>query len=163
LLVRRCSWVFLPCPSQVCSRGWVSAVHFWCSGPRVASHANKSAPIYFRRGDRAPEWKAPFKGRSAGDSFVALDFWALTPICDPHPPADSRETDPALGFASCRVCRARVCAIERTRLRSNHRPPEREQPASSVAFRASQSAHGFCGEKLAVPFSVLMGPMPGLA
>jgi hypothetical protein len=41
-----------PGPSQVCSRGWVSHLHFWRSGPRVDLHARAfRAPIYFRRGD----------------------------------------------------------------------------------------------------------------
>jgi hypothetical protein len=91
-------------PAQVCSRGWVERALL---PPRahVSLRRLASNPIYFVRADRSPALESYFKGRSAEDLVfgVALDFWALTPICDPHPPACGQRTDPALGFASCRV------------------------------------------------------------
>jgi len=83
--------------------GWLAFLPFRA---HVSLRRRASAPINFRRGDRSPDGVQPSKRRSAGDLVfgVAFDFWALTPICDPHPPARGQRTDPALGFASCRVC-----------------------------------------------------------
>lgn len=79
-------------------------IHFWKLGPTCRFARRASAPINFRRGDSITE---AIESRNA----VAFDFWALTPICDPHLPAQtSQKIDPALGFASCRVCRTRCCA-----------------------------------------------------
>jgi len=100
-----------------------------------------SAPIYFRRGDRSPHLE--FERRSIVDLAVgvALDFWALTPICDPHPSACGQRTDPALGFASCRVS-GRIAL----RTRSGPTPTRiislREHAPRVHANRASQPAHG---------------------
>jgi hypothetical protein len=91
-------------PAQVCSRGWVERA-FLPPRAHVSLRRPASNPIYFVRADRSPALESNLKGRSAEDVVfgVALDFWALTPICDPHPPACGQRTDPALGFASCRV------------------------------------------------------------
>jgi hypothetical protein len=104
-LARRRSWV------QCCTlRRFVPAdrwsKHYCRPGPTCRFDAPRPTRfILFGLTDRL-RWRVNFKGRSAEDLVfgVALDFWALTPICDPHPPAlYGRRTDPALGFASCRV------------------------------------------------------------
>jgi hypothetical protein len=56
---RRRSWVFLYCPSQVCSRGWVRYSISGDSGPRVGLRASHSTSIYFRRGDSIAEAMSP--------------------------------------------------------------------------------------------------------
>jgi hypothetical protein len=119
---RRRSWVFTG-PSQVCSRGWVSPLHFWRSGPRVAWHAHAIAPRFiFVGGDSRLEEQSPA-------TAVAFDFWALTPICDPHPPAATARRAilpwalPLAGFAG------RVTAYSNgLDPVSNHRSPESHGP-----------------------------------
>jgi hypothetical protein len=69
-------------PSQVCSRKWVSHLHFWRSGPRVGSHARVSTPIYFRRGDSSPKRKVQETSgvRLLGfDSHLRSAFFSATP------------------------------------------------------------------------------------
>jgi len=115
------------CPSQVCSRGWVDW-HFCPSGPTCRFDAARPPRLIFVGvTDRlvGMQLARAVKGFSAGDLVfgVALDFWALTPICDPHPPACGRKTDPALGFASCRVCGRTSAHAIGLDPESHHQPP----------------------------------------
>jgi hypothetical protein len=123
-------------PSQVCSRGWVSHLHFWCSGPRVASHASLSTPDLFSSG-----WLPG--GRESLGRAMTFDFWAWTPICDPHSPALSQRSDPALGFASCRVCRTHSCVRDRARPRIASSTSGIPRPAISLRPRNPNPLVGF--------------------
>jgi hypothetical protein len=102
-----------PYPSQVCSRGRVAG-YFCPAGPTCRFARRASAPIDFRRGDRSPSLgvqrrKAIDRGLYLG---VAFDFWALTPICDPRPPAREPGDRSCLGLCLLQGLRARICARE---------------------------------------------------
>jgi ribosomal protein S14 len=163
-LARRRSWVLLPFAGLFPRMGgW----HFCPSGPTCRFDAARPPRLIFVGVTDRPGWNATREScerRSAGDLVfgVAFDFWALTPICDPHPPACGRRTDPALGFASCRVCGRESAHTIGLDPESHHRPPG--SGASLIVARiAGPNPLMRFRRCFAGPFSVLMGPMPGLA
>ena len=90
-------------PSQVCSRKRV-ARHFCRSGPTCHSTSRVPARLIFVGPDRAPQRgeRSPASEVDRSWDLVvgeASDFWALTPICDPHPPAHSWASEPILPWA----------------------------------------------------------------
>jgi hypothetical protein len=122
-----------------------------------------SNPIYFVRADRSPALESDLKGRSAEDLVfgVALDFWALTPICDPHPPALYRPANRScLGLCLLQGCRARVCAADRARPRFSSSTSRIPRSAFHCGTAQSLSAHGIEDDCSPSPYSVLMGPTP---
>jgi hypothetical protein len=126
------------CPAQVCSRGWVERA-FLPPRAHVSLRRPASNPIYFVRADRSPALESYFKGRSAEDlDFgVALDFWALTPICDPHPPARYGPANRScLGLCLLQGSRARVCAADRARPRFGSSTSRIPRPAFHCGSRA---------------------------
>jgi hypothetical protein len=103
---------------------------------------------------------------SAEDFFFLRDVRLLgfAPVCDPYPEATSHGTDPASGFASCRVVDACL------RMRSGSTPIESSAsgiPRPHVRVRTARP-YPLMGLQLlrrlrtgvSRPFSVLMGLMP---
>ena len=108
-----------------------------------------SAPIDFRRGDRSPVVvQRDLQKRSAGDAD-GVDFWASAPVCGPLTQRSfGRASDPALGFASCRVVghvavhRPGSTPIPITSLRSAGRTyPSPAIPIRSWTWRRSFPSH----------------------
>jgi hypothetical protein len=93
---------------------------------------------------------------------MTFDFWALTPICDPRLPAHGPEDRSCLGLSLLQGLPDACLRIQSgsTPIASSTSGIPRH--SISVAYRALQSAHGFAADCSPVPFSVLMGPMPGL-
>jgi hypothetical protein len=165
-VVRRRSWGSTR-PSQICSLSRVDAPRLLrrdelehtfpaClrldisagPGPR-AVRASASAPIDFRRGDRSPVGvQRDLQKRSAGDAD-GVDFWASAPVCGPLTQRSfGRASDPALGFASCRVVghvavhRPGSTPIPITSLRSAGRTyPSPAIPIRSWTWRRSFPSH----------------------
>jgi hypothetical protein len=131
---------FSNCPSQVYSRGWVSDPFLEARAHVSVRTPRFRAPIDFRRGDSIAEAMSPGK---RGVRLLGFD----SHLRSASPSFSSRKIDPALGFASCRVCRTPCCALERARPRSCHRPPESHGP-QVVCSRVAQfqSAHGIRGD-----------------
>jgi len=95
---------------------------------------------------------------------VALDFWASLPsaIRIPNNRAGDRS---CLGLCLLQGCRARCCAFDRARPRSDHQPP----PAHARNFVRPHTDYPLAGFRNTRrlkrgaevrPFSVLMGLMP---
>jgi hypothetical protein len=163
-LARRRSWVPMPFAGLFPRTGGMAFLPFRA---HVSLRRRASAPINFRRGDRSPGLecnsrelrKAVGRGLSLWRGVRLLGF---TPICDPHPPACGQRTDPALGFASCRVCGRESAHTIGLDPESHHRPPG--SGASLIVSRFARPNPLMRFRRcFAGPFSVLMGPMPGLA
>ena len=104
------------------------------------------------------------KGGEAGRA-ATFDFWALTPICDPHPSAFFMAKGPILPWAlplagSAGRASAHAIDLEIDRIIG----PRNPAPASFARDpRNTNPLVRFAAKEIAVLFSVLMGPMPGLA
>jgi len=102
--------------------GWndISAI----PGP-PAVRASAPAPIDFRRGDSASIVSIWLQIETDGVNLelVAFDFWASLPSAGAPAVVIAAGRDPAMGFASCRVCGHLLGAFVRARPRTNHPPP----------------------------------------
>lgn len=99
-----------------CVRAHVS---FARSPPRSYVHRGTVPPCETRLPDAEALGSGEGRGKDGQPRQSTFDFWASTPVCDPHTPTrfyNALAVDPALRFASFRIVDARARATGRNPL-----------------------------------------------